>query len=67
MRSGIILLLLCALAWFGWRLADVERQRYALATGLCQINASNPRSIECLRGAEPRESWLWNLYHGLVE
>lgn len=23
MRSGIILLLLCALAWFGWRLADV--------------------------------------------
>lgn len=67
MRSGMILLLLCALAWSGWRLADVERQRYALVTGLCQITASNPSSIECLRSAEPRESWLWNLYYGLVE
>lgn len=50
----------------GWRLADVERQRYALVTGICDIEQAQPRSLDCLATAEPRVSWLWNLYYGIL-
>ncbi len=67
MRNSIIVLLVVALGWSGWRLAEVERQRYALVTSLCQIDPANPRTVDCLRTAEPRSSRLWNFYYGLFD
>jgi hypothetical protein len=66
MKTGIILVLFVGLGWAGWRLADVERQRYALLTGLCKIDATDLRSIDCLQNVEPRTSRLWDLYYGLT-
>lgn len=63
----MIALLLVALGWTGWCLADVERQRYAMISGLCQIDVADPRSIDCLKTAEPRSGPLWNLYYGLTQ
>ena len=39
MRVILILILLAALAWTGSRLAEVERQRHTLITGLCELRA----------------------------
>ncbi|MDX0741207.1 hypothetical protein GOD71_27315 [Sinorhizobium medicae] len=65
MKSTMILMLLVALAWTAWRLSDVESDRYALLTGIC--DATEVRAIECLRTAEPRISRFWDLYYGLVD
>lgn len=66
MRIAAIAVLAVALAWTGWRLADVERQRYALIVGLCWIDTAQPHSIDCLKTAEPRTNRLWDLYYGLI-
>jgi hypothetical protein len=63
----LVLILLAALAWTASRLADVERQRYAMLVGLCELDESNPRPfIECLHTATPRTSPLWDLWYGLT-
>jgi hypothetical protein len=67
MRTAVILSLIFALGWTGLRLADVERQRYALITGICEIDHADSHSIDCLQSAEPRTSRLWNLYYGLTD
>lgn len=66
MRNVLIVFLMAGCTWMGWRLADVERQRYALVTGICDIEQAQPRSLDCLATAEPRVSWLWNLYYGIL-
>lgn len=66
MRNLLLLLLAVALGGVCWRLADVERQRYALVTGICDIDLAQPRSLDCLATAQPRENWLWDLYYGLI-
>ena len=56
MRTLVIIALL---GWTAWRLADVERQRYALAMGLC-----TPQEVSC--DVQSRTSWGWNLWYGLM-
>ncbi|QCO54841.1 hypothetical protein EOK75_02980 [Pseudorhodobacter turbinis] len=67
MRLSLIAVLLVTLAFTGWRLADVERQRYALLWGLCQSIPEAPRSLDCLKEVQPRTSRLWNLFYGLTK
>jgi hypothetical protein len=67
MRTAVILSLIFAFGWTGWRLADVERQRYPLLTGICEIEHADSHSIYCLQSAEPRTSRLWDLYYGLID
>jgi hypothetical protein len=70
MRTLIILTLCASLAWTSLRLADVERQRYAMLAGMCQLEPQSARALldmlDCVETAEPRTSWLWNLWYGLV-
>lgn len=64
----VIVVLAVVLCWLGGRLADVERQRYAMQVGLCGGGATaKPALVDCLRSAQPRTSWWWNLYYGLPE
>lgn len=65
MKDTCIIGLLLALAWFGWRLADVKRQRYTLIFGLCASIEEGPQIFSCLENIQPRTSSLWNLYYGL--
>lgn len=65
MRGLLICLLVVALSWTCYRLADVERQRYALLLGICRFVPENPRSLDCLRDVQPRASWAWDLFYGL--
>jgi hypothetical protein len=62
MRAALILILAALVVWGAFRIADLERQRYALSTGLCA--AFDPA---CLAAVQPRTSWAWNLYYGLIE
>ena len=64
----VFFLALIALAFTAYRLADVERQRYAMAAGLCEYNPDHPRQLQdCLATAQPRTSQLWNLFYGLFQ
>lgn len=66
MRGPSLVALVVLLVWTSIRLADVERQRYALLTGLCQPDPQSARALmDCLQAVEPRTSWLWNLWYGL--
>lgn len=66
MRSVFLIFTVAALAFTSLRIADVERQRYALLTGLCQPDPQSARVlIDCLKTVEPRTSWLWDLWYGL--
>lgn len=67
MKDVTIGLLIAALSFTSYRLAEVENQRYALVTGLCAFNPADPRSLDCLENVETRTSPLWNLYYGLFE
>ena len=58
----MLLLSIVALVLTLWRLADVERQRYALFVGIC-----GPFAVDFLDSAEPRTNRLWNLHYGLVD
>ena len=63
----VVVALLIALAVFlSDRLVRVENQRYALMTGLCEIDHAAPRRMfECLSKARTRTSWFWHLYYGV--
>ncbi|OWU80414.1 hypothetical protein ATO1_08665 [Phaeobacter sp. 22II1-1F12B] len=65
MRFSLILALVVLLIFVCVKLADVERQRYALVTGLCPLGMEPTEAIECLRVIRPRSSVLWNLFYGL--
>ena len=66
MRGLSLVALAVLLIWTSVRLADVERQRYALLTGLCQPDPQAARALmDCLQTVEPRTSWLWDLWYGL--
>lgn len=60
-----VIVLVAALAFVSWRLADVERQRYAAVVGMCPgtITLIDP---VCLSSAEPREGMLWNFAYGVM-
>jgi hypothetical protein len=67
MRSAFLIFTVAALAFTSLRLADVERQRYALLMGLCQSDLQSDRaSMDCLQTVEPRTSWLWDFWYGLT-
>ena len=66
MRLSAVILVV-AILWLGWRVAELERQRYAMIAGMCAIEAANPRSLKCLRSAQPRTSVFWNFYYGLFD
>lgn len=70
MRGLVTIVLAAALIWTSLRLADVERQRYALISGMCQTDSQSPSTLaemlDCVDTAEPRTSWLWNLWYGLT-
>ncbi len=66
MRSVFLIFTVVALAFTSLRLADVERQRYALLIGLCQPDPQSARALmDCLQTVEPRTLWLWDLWYGL--
>ena len=44
MRVALIVILAGALAFTAVRLADVERQRYAMLVGLCDLDPAVPSS-----------------------
>ena len=68
MRTLLLLLLIPALIWTGARLADVERQRYALFLGMCERSEADLGSFfRCLDDIQPRTSWSWNLWYGLMD
>lgn len=56
---------IAALAFVSWRLADVERQRYAAVVGMCPgtITLIDP---VCLASAEPRDGMIWNFAYGVM-
>lgn len=68
MRTLLILALGASLVWTSLRLADVERQRYALVSGMCSTDPQSMSALidmmDCVVAAEPRTSWLWNLWYG---
>ncbi len=66
-KNVAIALMAVALVWLCLRLEDVERQRYALLTGLCKFNPANVKSLDCLETAKPRSSWAWNLFYGIMK
>jgi len=66
MKTLLILIFGGALAFTGYRLADVERQNYAMVVGLCEVTTADPTWINCLRDVQPRTSQWWNLYYGLL-
>lgn len=54
----VSIVIAAALAFTAWQLAEAERQGYALVTGMCRVEAAEPRSLDCLRTAQPRTSPL---------
>lgn len=65
MRIFLILLLAASLVFVSLRLADVERQRYALMLELCPTVMSTPDAWECLETVRPRVSVWFDFYYGL--
>ena len=66
MRSVLIVALTAALVLTGWRLIEIENQRYALLLGMChQQDSATPYDFECLEKVETRTSWIEHLYFGL--
>ena len=66
LKTAVLLILVAVVFWGAFRLADVERQRYAMQSGLCggEPPASLPTAA-CLISAQPRTSWWWNLFYGV--
>lgn len=65
MRNYLIAFLMLLAAWSLFRLGETQRQLYALTTGLCKVDATQPRSFDCLRNARPYSSAWWAIYYGL--
>lgn len=66
LKTAVLLVLVAIICWGAFRLADVERQRYAMQTGLC--GGAPPAGLPaaaCLVSAQPRTSWWWNLFQGI--
>lgn len=67
MRILLILALAAALAFTAVRLADVERERYAMFLGMCPRDEANLSAFfDCITNAQPRTSWTWDLWYGLT-
>jgi hypothetical protein len=67
LKACVILLTVIAV-FLADRLVRVENQRYALMTGLCEVDHAAPRSLfECLGKAQTRTLWFWHLYYGVTE
>ncbi|PZU88322.1 MAG: hypothetical protein DI528_05530 [Shinella sp.] len=65
MKSLLIIVLAVGLGWSLYRLGDVEREHYAMLTGMCKQDSFGIYDFECLDTAEPRTSWLWDIVYGL--
>ena len=66
MKSLLIVLLAVTFGWALYRLGDVEREHYAMLTGMCGQDAISIYDFECLETAEPRTSRLWDIAYGLM-
>ncbi len=67
MKNAVVLILITIVVWMGVRIADLERQNYAMITGLCAPETpSSLPSTECLMSVKSRESFLWDLFYGLL-
>lgn len=66
MKNVIIALLLAMVAFMSHRLVQLENQRYAMVTGLCEYDPGNPRWLDCLERTQTRTSWAWHLYYALT-
>jgi hypothetical protein len=66
MKTLLIVLLAAGLGWSLYRLGDVERQRYAMLTGLCDQDEIGMFDFKCLDSVEPRTSRLWDVAYGLM-
>lgn len=62
-----ILIAAAMIAFLGWRVAELERQRYALFVGMCDRDPLDPLPwIRCVARENPRTSQWWNLYYGVT-
>jgi hypothetical protein len=66
MKSLLIVLLAAALGWSLYRLGEVEREHYAMLTGMCSQDPIGIYDFGCLETAEPRTSRLWDIAYGLM-
>ena len=66
MKSLLIVLLAVALGWSLFRLGDVEREHYAMLTGMCKQDAVGIYDFGCLETVEPRTNRLWDIAYGLM-
>ncbi|SOC38942.1 hypothetical protein SAMN05892877_105340 [Rhizobium subbaraonis] len=66
MRWLLIVSLAVALAWTIYRLSEVERERYALLTGMCRDASTVGIDADCLGSAQPCTSRAWNIYYGFA-
>ncbi len=65
-RIFLIIALAVALIYTIIRLADVERQRYAMFLYMCpRVEANLNTFFDCITNAQPRTSWTWDLWYGL--
>lgn len=72
MKGLLLVVLTVALAWTAYRLGEVERQRYALAIGICPSFATAGLGGDlssyhnCIAEVAPRSSSVWNILYGLL-
>lgn len=65
--KGIAVLAIAVCVLLSFRVAELERQRYLIVTGVCERNVVDPLPwIRCLATKQPRTSWWWNLYYGVI-
>lgn len=67
MKSGLIVVLLALLVWFGASIARLENARYAASLGMCDQyqGLTLGERAGCLGRTKTRTSWVYNLLYGL--
>lgn len=63
----VAVVLMVLLLWVSAALVRVENQRYAMFTGMCQVDHANPKPFwDCLERVETRTGWWWHLFYALT-
>ena len=67
--KALVGLSIAALEFFGYRIAELENERYARQMQLCGVspNVSFIEQARCYEQVEARTSSLWNFYYGLLD
>jgi len=66
LKNLSIAILIVLVAVLASSLARVENKLYAMQTGLCKFEPVEfMKTAECLEKVTARESWIWNVWHGI--